>query len=200
VLELFRGTPTLLSDENAELAETTILDVLHLKRPVAARFWRIKAAHVLAQEQGQNQDEHQENTTPTVGDNRDETSNTNAIPLDEKSEEPGHVDEGNVDVLRDTDVKNDGQEMEGIRMVSSLEPPHLTDEKDVSPGSRGRRYLTFEDASDMTGYAIDTLKRKANDGEIKRHPTDKNRLLFSSIQGLRNPKRSESIPVLEAVK
>ena len=53
---------------------------------------------------------------------------------------------------------------------------------------------------DMTGYAIDTLKRKANDGEIKRHPTDRNRLLFSSIQGLRNPKRSETIRVLEAVK
>ncbi|GAC1394657.1 MAG: hypothetical protein NVS4B11_26670 [Ktedonobacteraceae bacterium] len=199
VLELFRGTPTLLSDENAELAETTILDVLHLKHPATARFWRIKAAHVLTQEQAQNPDENQENTTLTVGDNHDETLDTYGTSLDEQSEEPGYVDEGNVGVLRDTDVRNDGQEMERIRMVSSLEPSHLMDEKDMSSGSRGRRYITFEDASDMTGYAIDTLKRKANDGEIKRHPTDRNRLLFSSIQGLRNPKRSESIHALQAI-
>ena len=200
VLELFRGTPTLLSEENAELAETAILDVLHIKRPAVARFWRIKAAHVLAQEQAPNSDEKQENVSHTSADNHDETSDTNGTPLDEKREESVHENEGNVDDLRDTQARNGGQETEEIRMVSVPEHSHLSDEKDVSEVSRGRRYITFEDASDMTGYAIDTLKRKANDGEIKRHPTDRNRLLFSSIQGLRNPKRSETIRILEAVK
>ena len=200
VLDLFRGTPTLLSDENAELAETAILDVLHIKRPAAARFWRIKAAHVLAQEQAQSSDETQENAPQTSVDTHDETPDTNRTPLDEKLEEREHVDEGNVDDLRDADEENDGQEIESLRIVNGLKRPHLSDEKGVSSGFRGRRYITFEDASDMTGYAIDTLKRKANNGEVKRHPTDRNRLLFSSIQGLRNPKRSENTPVLEVLK
>ena len=199
VLELFRGTPTLLSEENAELAETAILDVLHIKRPAVARFWRIKAAHVLAQEQASNLDEKQENVSHTSADNHDETSDTNGTPLDEKREESVRKNEGNVDDLRDTHVRNGGQKTEEIRRERSLQQPHLSDEKDMSEVSRGRRYITFEDASDITGYAIDTLKRKANDGEIKRHPTDRNRLLFSSIQGLRNPKRSETIHILEAV-
>jgi len=200
VLELFRGTPTLLSDEHAELAETTIADMLHIKRPAAARFWRIKAAHVLAEEQGQNPNETTENAALPSRDIQDETSDMDGTSLDEQWEELGDVNEGNVGDLRDVDIRNNGQETAILRMVSGQDHPHLSDEKDASRNVRGRRYISFEDAATLTGYAIDTLKRKANDGEIKRHPSDRNRLLFSSVRLISNAKRSQSIPVLEAVQ
>lgn len=39
-----------------------------------------------------------------------------------------------------------------------------------------------------------------HNGEIKWYPTGRKQLLFSRIQGMRNPKRSESTPILEAVQ
>ncbi len=93
-----------------------------------------------------------------------------------------------------------GQDTESLQVISSEELRHLVDENGPSSRPGRPRYITFDDASKLTGYSIDTLKRKASRGEIRRHPTDGFRLLTSSVQDLRNPRQTQKMPELHAVR
>jgi len=196
VLQLFRSTPGLLSDENAELAETAIMEVLHVKRPAVARFWRIKAGQVLAQESAHTHDEISDETRQSHDGATDTSLDESAIDdgknFDEAMEKLGKFsDVSSMNIRQLFDESLDGT-TENLRIVDGQN----TDEDATGKSNVQRpirpRYVSIEDAALLTGYAIETLKRKVSDGEIKRHSTDKNRVLVSSLRALKRAKRTEN--------
>lgn len=214
VLQLFRSTPELLSDENAELAETTICDVLHIKRPAAARFWRLRVAQVLAQEAANNHDENAENAGQT-SDNRhdenviddgksfDELPMNDGKSLDELLDQLGkESDASSINIQHLFETASD-EATESLRSVSDGNTDESSTDKSTDIRQIKPRYVSIEDAASLTGYAVETLKRKVSDGEIKRHQNDRNRVLVSSLRTLKRAKRNEIItstePVLEAI-
>jgi len=207
VLQLFRSTPELLSDENAELAETAIMEVLHVKRPAVARFWRIKAGQVLAQESANTHDEISDDARQsddgTNDNSQDESVIENGKSFDDALDELGKLsDSSSMNIRRLFDERSD-EATDNLRIVDVQN----TDEEVIDKSTVQRpirpRYVAIDDAALLTGYAVETLKRKVSDGEIKRHPNDKNRVLVSSLRALKRAKRSESStstePVLEAL-
>lgn len=199
VMRLFRDTPTLLSDENAELAETAIMELLHLKRPASARFWRLKVSQIFAEEtakirmetgpiDGQETDEHGPFEGQENGAEGDASGGSSSDDL--THEEP---------TLSDEHEEYGDQETEKTRIVTGVFPESPTDEDGTLGSLWSRRYVSFNDAAILTGYSIDTLKRKVRDGEIRLHSTDKNRVLVSSLRGIKNKKRVEKSPILTAI-
>lgn len=207
VLQLFRSTPELLSDENAELAETAIMEVLHVKRPAVARFWRIKAGQVLAQETANNHDEisdEERQSDDRMSDNfRDERAVDEGKSFDDAMGELGKLSDGSSMNIRQLFDEGLVSTTENLRIVDTQNMDEEVIDKSTVQRPIRPRYVAIDDAALLTGYAVETLKRKISDGEIKRHPNDKNRVLVSSLRALKRAKRSESItstePVLEAI-
>ena len=92
-----------------------------------------------------------------------------------------------------------GPDTENLRLVGEASSGSSSNNKARTSRSTGPRYLSFADAAVLTGYTVDTLKRMANEGKIKRHPSDKNRVVTSTVQGVRNPKRIGKRSVLEVI-
>ncbi len=207
VLQLFRSTPELLSDENAELAETAIMEVLHVKRPAVARFWRIKAGQVLVQESAHTYDEISDDARQSddgTNDNfQDKTVIDDGKNFEDAMDELGKLsDVSSMNIRRLFDERLDAA-TENLRIVDGQNTDEeVTGKSNVQRPTRPR-YVSIDDAALLTGYAVETLKRKVSDGEIKRHPTDKNRVLVSSLRALKRARRTENStstePVLEAV-
>jgi hypothetical protein len=152
-------------------------------------------------------DEHQINAFVSMDDERQTDvitpfSEPRTDVLDQQKEERANLADAS---LREYAESSDlfglqlGQDTEGLQIIPSDELRQFVQENDLSNRSNRPRYITFDDASKLTGYSIDTLKRKANRGEIRRHPTDSNRLLTSTVQDLRNPRQTQKMSVLQTV-
>jgi len=209
VLQFFRELPHLLRPENAALADKLLKQFLKVRRDEVVQLWRMRAAHLLAQETGETRTgdgQISERETRETGKDGGELSQERRLPAEEITDQlRGANSFGDGDLRTettqdsDTGRREDGPDTENLRIVAGVSSGNPPDRKAGSSRSAGPRYLSFDDAALLTGYAVDTLKRMANEGRIKRHPSDKNRLLASSLRGLRNPKRTEKTPVLEAV-
>jgi hypothetical protein len=160
VLQFFREMPHLLQPEQAVLADRLLKEFLPTRKDEVVQIWRMRAAHLLAQEACE-------------------------------SEVDGQAS--------DSFGTEDGPDTENLRLVGEASSESSSNNKARTSRSTGPRYLSFADAAVLTGYTVDTLKRMANEGKIKRHPSDKNRVVTSTVRGVRNPKRIEKRPVLEAI-
>ena len=99
----------------------------------------------------------------------------------------------------EVETTEDGPDTENLRLVGEASSGSSSNNKARTSRSTGPRYLSFADAAVLTGYTVDTLKRMANEGKIKRHPSDKNRVVTSTVRGVRNPKRIGKRSVLEVI-
>lgn len=203
VLQFFRDTPELLADEHAATTEMMIKDILQIRRSEIARMWRLKAARILAQETMDREVDAQSNPAVVSSDEIDEIIaelDESVAPL-EAGNGDEHREGHDGDLFGDEAGENadiiavgDEDEHEVRQDTEALPIPEFRlgrnlEGRSSSAHSANRRYISFEDAAMLTGYTVATLKRKANEGEIRRHPSDRNRLLSSSIQGLKNPKK-----------
>lgn len=153
VLQFFREMPHLLQPEQAVLADRLLKEFLPTRKDEVVQIWRMRAAHLLAQEACESE----------------------------------------------VETTEDGPDTENLRLVGEASSGSSSNNKARTSRSTGPRYLSFADAAVLTGYTVDTLKRMANEGKIKRHPSDKNRVVTSTVRGVKNPKRSASRSVLEAI-
>ena len=153
VLQFFREMPHLLQPEQAVLADRLLKEFLPTRKDEVVQIWRMRAAHLLAQEACESE----------------------------------------------VETTEDGPDTENLRLVGEASSGSSSNNKARTSRSTGPRYLSFADAAVLTGYTVDTLKRMANEGKIKRHPSDKNRVVTSTVRGVRNPKRIASRSVLEAI-
>ena len=153
VLQFFREMPHLLQPEKTALAERLLKEFLPTRKDEVVQIWRMRAAHLLAQEACESE----------------------------------------------VETTEDGPDTENLRLVGEASSGSSSNNKARTSRSTGPRYLSFADAAVLTGYTVDTLKRMANEGKIKRHPSDKNRVVTSTVRGVRNPKRIASRSVLEAI-
>ena len=153
VLQFFREMPHLLQPEQAVLAGRLLKESLPTRKDEVVQIWRMRAAHLLAQEACESE----------------------------------------------VETTEDGPDTENLRLVGEASSGSSSNNKARTSRSTGPRYLSFADAAVLTGYTVDTLKRMANEGKIKRHPSDKNRVVTSTVRGVRNPKRIASRSVLEAI-
>lgn len=153
VLQFFREMPHLLQPEQAVLADRLLKEFLPTRKDEVVQIWRMRAAHLLAQEACESEVETTEN----------------------------------------------GPDTENLRLVGEASSGSSSNNKARTSRSTGPRYLSFADAAVLTGYTVDTLKRMANEGKIKRHPSDKNRVVTSTVRGVRNPKRIGKRSVLEVI-
>ncbi len=139
-----------------------------------------------------------------VFDRQDVLEQTKA--LDQREEESAHIPTTAFQKYAETMFgMHMAHDTESLQIVPSNdlheELRHFGEDDEASSSHPAKsRYITFEDASKITGYSIDTLKRKASRGEIRRHPTDGYRLLTSSVQGLRNPRQTQKMPTLHPVR
>ena len=153
VLQFFREMPHLLQPEQAVLADRLLKEFLPTRKDEVVQIWRMRAAHLLAQEACESEGETTE----------------------------------------------DGPDTENLWLGGEASSGSSSNNKARTSRSTGPRYLSFADAAVLTGYTVDTLKRMANEGKIKRHPSDKNRVVTSTVRGVRNPKRIASRSVLEVI-
>lgn len=209
VLQFFREMPHLLQPEQAALADRLLKEFLQIRKDEVVQIWRMRAAHLLAQEAcetGVETNEYPEQGVAEIGRGGAEVF-----------EEPGtsyaeHADHlWRATVAREGDLgttptqaphrfgTEDGPDTENLRLVGEASSGSRSNSKAHTSRTTGPRYLSFADAAVLTGYTVDTLKRMASEGKIKRHPSDKNRVVTSTVRGLRNPKRSVSPSVLEAI-
>jgi hypothetical protein len=203
VLQLFQDAPGLLSDENASLAETAIRDVLHLKKSELATLWRKKAMEVLSQKQTQNEEKHSGETLAErahiseleTDDNDDENGPGFGSSSDERIQQLEQKSDHDLEDIRPFFDETRGRDTETLQVVNDRKRDEISTIQTATNRATGSRYITFEDASVMTGYAVVTLKRKVSNGDIERHPTDKNRVKVSSLRSLKRLKRPESIPI-----
>ncbi|TMD00494.1 MAG: hypothetical protein E6J11_05315 [Chloroflexi bacterium] len=153
VLQFFREMPHLLQPEQAVLADRLLKEFLPTRKDEVVQIWRMRAAHLLAQEACESE----------------------------------------------VETTEDGPDTENLRLVGEASSGSSSNNKARTSRSTGPRYLSFADAAVLTGYTVDTLKRMANEGKIKRHPSDKNRVVTSTVRGVRNPKRIGKRSVLEVI-
>ena len=153
VLQFFREMPHLLQPEKTALAERLLKEFLPTRKDEVVQIWRMRAAHLLAQEACESE----------------------------------------------VETTEDGPDTENLRLVGEASSGSSSNNKARTSRSTGPRYLSFADAAVLTGYTVDTLKRMANEGKIKRHPSDKNRVVTSTVRGVRNPKRIGKRSVLEVI-
>jgi hypothetical protein len=209
VLQFFREMPHLLQPEQAVLADRLLKEFLQIRKDEVVQIWRMRAAHLLAQEAcetGVETNEYPEQGVAEIGRGGAEVF-----------EEPGTSYAGHADhlwraaVAREGDLgttptqaphrfgTEDGPDTENLRLVGEASSGSRSNSKAHTSRTTGPRYLSFADAAVLTGYTVDTLKRMASEGKIKRHPSDKNRVVTSTVRELRNPKRSASPAVLEVI-
>lgn len=193
VLQLFRDTPDLLND--VELAESAIMEVLKTKRLAIAHFWRLKASAILEQERTKNGESSDENNPLTEQD----IVSSDGKFLDETLQELEEATVLNTTEIRRLYDADPVQDTDSLHILNGQNNDGFTTEKAGSTRSRGPRFVSFEDASEVTGYAIETLKRKAREGEIEYHVEDKNRVKVSSLRTLKRLKKNEIVPMLEVV-
>ena len=153
VLQFFREMPHLLQPEKTALAERLLKEFLPTRKDEVVQIWRMRAAHLLAQEACESE----------------------------------------------VETTEDGPDTENLWLGGEASSGSSSNNKARTSRSTGPRYLSFADAAVLTGYTVDTLKRMANEGKIKRHPSDKNRVVTSTVRGVRNPKRIGKRSVLEAI-
>ena len=153
VLQFFREMPHLLQPEQTALAERLLKEFLPTRKDEVVQIWRMRAAHLLAQEACESE----------------------------------------------VETTEDGPDTENLWLGGEASSGNSSNGKAPTSRSTGPRYLSFADAAVLTGYTVDTLKRMANEGKIKRHHSDKNRVVTSTVRGVRNPRRSASPSVLEAI-
>lgn len=199
VLQFFREMPHLLQPAQAVLADRLLKEFLQTRKDEVVQIWRMRAAHLLAQEAcetGVEMSEQPEQRVAEIG-----------IGSTEVFEEPETSYEEPADHLWRASVPGEGDlvttpgqapdgfgtengpDTENLRFVGEASPGNRSSSKAPASRATGPRYLSFADAAVLTGYTVDTLKRMAHEGKIRRHPSDKNRVVTSTVRGVRNPKR-----------
>jgi hypothetical protein len=198
VLQFFREMPHLLQPEQGALADRLLKEFLQIRKDEVVQIWRMRAAHLLAQEACETRvetNEYPEQGVPEIGRGGAEVFEE---PGTSYAEHAHHL--WRATVAREGDLgTEDGPDTENLRLVGEASSGSRSNSEARTGRATGPRYLSFADAAVLTGYTVDTLKRMANEGRIKRHPSDKNRVVTSTVRGLRNPKRSASRSVLEVI-
>jgi len=209
VLQFFREMPHLLQPEQAVLADRLLKEFLPTRKDEVVQIWRMRAAHLLAQEACESEvetNEHSEQGVAEIGRGDVEVSRESGISYAEHADHLWKVTvprEGGLGTTTgqasDRFGTENGPDTENLRLVGEASSGSSSNNKARTSRSTGPRYLSFADAAVLTGYTVDTLKRMANEGKIKRHPSDKNRVVTSTVRGVRNPKRIASRSVLEVI-
>jgi len=173
-LQFFQQNPLLLSNTGGEV-DKQLAAYLSLRRPASARFWRLKAVEIL-------------------GKAADNGMNVTRID-DGKSTDESRIDEGQVVDERVGDLRiHHGKIMDAMWQDSEPTLDKNTDGNPLSKRSTGPRYITYLEASRRTGYAVDTLKRMAKKGVIKRSPHDETMITASSLKGVQKRQKAEEQP------
>ena len=209
VLQFFREMPHLLQPEQAVLADRLLKEFLPTRKDEVVQIWRMRAAHLLAQEACESEvepDENSEQGVAEIGRGDVEVSRESGISYAEHADHLWKVTvprEGGLGTTTgqasDRFGTENGPDTENLRLVGEASSGSSSNNKARTSRSTGPRYLSFADAAVLTGYTVDTLKRMANEGKIKRHPSDKNRVVTSTVRGVRNPKRIGKRSVLEVI-
>lgn len=199
VLEFFREMPHLLQPEQAALADRLLKEFLQTRKDEVVQIWRMRATHLLAQEAcetGVETSEHPEQGVAEIGISSAEVFGEPGTSYEEHTDhlrratDPGAGDLGTMPrQAPDRFVTEEGPDTESLQLVGEASSGSRSNSKAHASRATGPRYLSFADAAVLTGYTVDTLKRMAHEGKIKRHPSDKNRVVTSTVRGVRNPKR-----------
>ncbi|HEX6556607.1 MAG TPA: sodium/calcium exchanger protein, partial [Ktedonobacteraceae bacterium] len=209
VLQFFREMPHLLQPEQAAVADRLLKEFLPTRKDEVVQIWRMRAAHLLVQEACETEVESNEHSEQGVAEIGKGGADVAREPGTSYAEHADHL--WKVTVPREGDLgttngqvsdrfgTEDGPDTENLWLVGEASSGSSSNSKARASRTTGPRYLSFADAAVLTGYTVDTLKRMANEGKIKRHPSDKNRVVASTVRGVRNPKRSASRSVLEAI-
>jgi hypothetical protein len=178
LVQFFRGTPELLSEEHARTTDALIRDMLSLKRVEMAHLWRLKVAQVLAQETAQSQTNHRQITEDEADD----------CQTDDRWVADTIADEGQTDIGEDTEQHPDEQAPHFQTTDGEMNLPYPdkqeADHQTTQSGSRSARgplYLSFEEASALTGYATDYLRKLVRAGALTTKKSDESRLTTSSV-------------------
>jgi hypothetical protein len=173
-LQFFQENPQLLSDTSGEV-DTQLAAYLSLRRPASARVWRLKAVEIL-------------------GKAADDEMNVTRID-DGKSADESRMDEGQVVDGQAGELRMlHGKITDAMGQDSEPSLDKQTDGKSISNRPTGPRYITYLEASKRTGYAIDTLKRMAKKGVIRRSPYDENMVVASSLKGIQKRQKAAEQP------
>jgi hypothetical protein len=178
LVQFFRGTPELLSEEHAVTTDVLIRDMLHLKRVEMARLWRKKVAQVLAQETAQMQTDDRQVTEEGAYDLQTGDGQATGTATDEDQTDDSEISAQAADEHTPHFQTNDGQH------GTSLPDNEGTENQTTPTGSRPSRgplYLSFEEASTLSGYATDYLKKLVRSGALTTKRGDESRLTISSV-------------------
>jgi len=192
VLQFFREMPHLLQPEQAVLADRLLKEFLPTRKDEVVQIWRMRAAHLLEREACESEvetNEHSEQGVAEIG--RGDVEGSRESGISYAAHATGQAS--------DRFGTENGPDTENLRLVGEASSGSSSNNKARTSRSTGPRYLSFADAAVLTGYTVDTLKRMANEGKIKRHPSDKNRVVTSTVRGVRNPKRIGKRSVLEVI-
>jgi hypothetical protein len=204
LVQFFKGTPELLSEEHAATTDVMIREMLRLKRVEMARIWRMKVAQVLAQEtkDSQTHDRHiieDEMHTSQTADGQATATSSDESQTHEGTDSAQHPDEHTPHIQThdgQTDTSRPDKEE-----IGNQTPPI------GSRPSRGPLYLSFEEASTLTGYATDYLRKLVRQGALTTRRDDESRLTVSSVNAylarhtrLKKTERTAEVARLKVLK
>jgi hypothetical protein len=178
LVQFFRETPELLSEQHAATTEAMIRQMLRLKRVEMAHLWRMKVAQVLAQETAQPQTNNGQVAEDETHDIQTADGQAAATFSDERQAHDGWESAQAADERTPHLQITDGQ------LDASLPDKQETEDQTISSSprrSRGPLYLSFEEASTFTGYTTDYLRKLVRAGALVTKRDDESRLTTSSV-------------------